>query len=72
MVQPKTEEPIRAVKEENESFTKSTVGPNQVQDTLVKTLGVCWDTASDEISFDFADPICTQIQCKLPRDLCLS
>ena len=26
-------------------------------DTLVKTLGVCWDTASDEISFDFTDLI---------------
>ena len=57
LVQPKTEEPNRAVEEEDESFIKSTVGPNQVPDTVVKTLGVCWDTASDEISFDFTDLI---------------
>ena len=57
VVQPKTKEPSQAVKEEDESFTKSTIGPNQVSHALVKTLGVCWDTASDEISFDFTDLI---------------
>ena len=57
VVQPKTKEPSQAVKEEDESFTKSTTGPNQVSYALVKTLGVCWDTASDEISFDFTDLI---------------
>jgi len=50
MVQPKTEEVNQPIKEEDESFTKSTIGPNQVSDKLVKTLGVCWDTESDEMS----------------------
>ena len=42
---------------EDESFSKSTISPNQVSDKLVKTLGVCWDTVSDEMSFDFEELI---------------
>ena len=57
MVQPKTEESNPPIEEEDESFTKSTIGPNQVSDKLVKTLGVCWDTESDEMSFDFKELI---------------
>ena len=57
MVQPKTEEVYQPIEEEDESFTKSTIGPNQVSDKLVKTLGVCWDTESDEMSFDFKELI---------------
>ena len=54
VVQRKTEKPNAAVEEENEAFIKSTVGPTGTADTLVKTLGVCWNTATDEISFDFS------------------
>ena len=57
MVQPKTEESNPPIEEEDESFTKSTIGPNQVSDKLVKTLGVCWNTESDEMSFDFKELI---------------
>ena len=41
VVQSKTEEANQPIEEQNESFTKSTIGPNQVSDKLVKTLGVC-------------------------------
>ena len=47
----------RPIEEEDEYFTKSTIGPNQVSEELVKTLGVCWDTESDEMSFDFKELI---------------
>ena len=49
VVQSKTEEANQPIEEEDESFIKSTIGPNQVSDKLVKTLGVCWDTESDEL-----------------------
>ena len=56
VVPSKMEEENRPIEEEDEeSFTKSTIGPNQVSDKLVKTLGVCWDTESDEMSFDFKE-----------------
>ena len=58
MVQLKTGEVNQSIEEEDESFTKSTTGPNQVSDKLVKTLGVCWDTESDEMSFDGSDRVC--------------
>ena len=57
VVQPKTEKASQSIEEEDESFTKSVIGPNQVSDKLVKTLGVCWDTVSDEISLDFKELI---------------
>ena len=57
MVQPKTDDVNQPIKEQDESFSKSTIGPNQVSDKLVKTLGVCWDTVSDEMSFDFEELI---------------
>ncbi len=47
MVQTKTEEVNQLTEEDDESFSKSTIGPNQVSDKLVKTLGVCWDTEWD-------------------------
>ena len=53
VAQTKTEKSNSLVEEEDESFIKSTVGPTRTADTLVKTLGVCWNTATDEISFDF-------------------
>ena len=53
VAQTKTEKSNSVVEEEDESFIKSTVGPTRTADTLVKTLGVCWNTATDEISFDF-------------------
>ena len=57
MVQPKTDDVNQPIKEEDESFSKSSIGPNQVSDKLVKTLGVCWDTVSHEMSFDFEELI---------------
>ena len=42
MVQSETEEANQPI-EEDKSFTKFIIGPNQVSDKLVKTLGVCWD-----------------------------
>ena len=57
VAQKKTEKPNAEVEEEDESFIKSTVGPTRTADTLVKTLGVCWNTATDEISFDFTELI---------------
>lgn len=57
VVQSNKEEANQPIEEEDESFTKSTIGPNQVSDKLVKTLGVCWDTESDEMSFDFKELI---------------
>ena len=57
VAQRKTEKPNAVVQEENESFIKSTVGPTGTADTLVKTLGVCLNTATDEISFDFSELI---------------
>ena len=57
VVQSKKEEANEPIEEEDESFTKSTIGPNQVSDKLVKTLAVCWDTESDEMSFDFKELI---------------
>ena len=53
VAQTKTEKSTSLVEEEDESFIKSTVGPTRTADTLVKTLEVCWNTATDEISFDF-------------------
>lgn len=55
MVKLKAEEQNRAIEEEGESFIKSAVGSNEMPNTLVKTLGVFWETASDGISFDFTD-----------------
>ena len=57
VVQQKTEKASQSIEEQDESFTKSVLGPNQVSDNLVKTLAVCWDTVSDEISFDFEELI---------------
>ena len=54
----KTEKTNAVVEEEDESFIKFSVGPTRTADTLVKTLGVCWNTATDEISFDSADWVC--------------
>jgi len=53
----KTEIPNAEVEEEDESFITYTVGPTGTADTLVKTLGVCWNTATDEISIDFTELI---------------
>ena len=47
VAQTKTVKPNAVVEEEDESFIKSTVGPTWTADTLVKTLGVCWNTAAD-------------------------
>ena len=47
VAQTKTEKSTSLVEEEDESFIKSTVGPTRTADTLVKTLGVCWNTATD-------------------------
>ena len=52
-----TEKANAVVEEEDESFIKFFVGPTRTADTLVKTLGVCWNTATDEISFDFTELI---------------
>ena len=49
----KTEKANAVVEEEDESFIQFSVGPTRTADTLVKTLGVCRNTATDEISFDF-------------------
>ena len=57
VAQTKTEKSTSLVEEEDESFIKSTVGPTRTADTLVKTLGVCRNTATDEISFDFTELI---------------
>lgn len=57
VVQPKAEKSHQPIEEEDESFTKSIVCSNQVSDRLVKTLGVCCDTLSDEIGFDFKELI---------------
>ena len=57
VAQRKTEKPNAVVEEENESFIKCTVGPTGTADTQVKTLGLCWNTATDGISFDFSDLI---------------
>ena len=56
VVQLKTEEANQPIEEDDELFTKSVIGPNQVYEKLVKTLGVCWDE-SDEMSFDFKELI---------------
>ena len=45
------------MEEEDESFIKFFVGPTRTADTLVKTLDVCWNTATDEISFEFTELI---------------
>ena len=45
------------VEEEDESFIKSTVGPTRTADAPVKTLGIFWNTATEEISFDFTELI---------------
>ena len=58
IAQTKTEKTNAVVEEEDESFIKFSVGPTRTADTLVKTLGVCWNTATDEISFDSADWVC--------------
>ena len=42
---------------EDESFIKSTVGPTRTADAPVKTLGIFWNTATEEISFDFTELI---------------
>ena len=57
VVQSKKEEANQPMEEEDESFTKSTIGPNEVSDKLVKTLRVFWDTESDEMAFDFKELI---------------
>lgn len=57
VVQPKAEKSSQPIEEEDESFTKSIFGPNQVSYKLVKTLGVYWDSVSDEIAFDFKELI---------------
>ena len=57
VAQTKTETSNSVVEEEDESFIKSTVGPTRTAGTLVKTLGVCWNTETDEISFDFTELI---------------
>ena len=49
IAQTKTEKANAVVEEEDESFIKFSVGPIRTADTLVKTLGVCWNTATDEI-----------------------
>ena len=68
VAQTKTEKPNAVVEEEDESFIKSTVGPTRTAYTLVKTLGACWNTAKDEISFDFTELIeSVKKQCKPPR-----
>ena len=53
----KTEKANAVVEEEDESFIKFSVGPTRTADTLVKTLEVCWNTATDEISFEFTELI---------------
>ena len=53
----KTERANAVVEEEDESFIKFSVGPTRTADTLVKTLEVCWNTATDEISFEFTELI---------------
>ena len=53
----KTEKTNAVVEEEDESFIKFSVGPTRTADTLVKTLEVCWNTATDEISFEFTELI---------------
>ena len=58
IAQTKTEKTNAVVEEEDESFIKFSVGPTRTADTLVKTLGVCWNTATDEILFDSADWVC--------------
>ena len=45
------------VEGEDKSFIKSTVGPTRTADALVKTLGIFWNTATEEISFDFTELI---------------
>ena len=45
------------VEGEDESFIKSTVGPTRTADAPVKTLGIFWNTATEEISFDFTELI---------------
>ena len=45
------------VEGEDESFIKSTVGPTRTTDAPVKTLGIFWNTATEEISFDFTELI---------------
>ena len=57
VAQTKTETSNSVVEKEDESFIKSTVGPTRTAGTLVKTLGVCWNTETDEISFDFTELI---------------
>ena len=57
VAQTKTVQPNAVVEEEDKSFIKSTVWPTWTADTLVKTLGVCWNTATHEISFDFTELI---------------
>ena len=52
-----TEKANAVVEEEDESFIKFFVGPTRTADTLVKTLEVCWNTATDEISFEFTELI---------------
>lgn len=53
------------------NHSQSTIGPTQVPDTVVKTMSICWDTASNKISFDFTW-LRVQMWCKLPKDLCRS
>ena len=53
----KTEKANAVVEEEDESFIKFSVGPTRTADTLVKTLEVSWNTATDEISFNFTELI---------------
>ena len=45
--------------EEDESYTKSTVGPcnTSASENFVKVLGVIWETETDEILFDFNELI---------------
>ena len=58
IAQTKTEKANAVVKEEDKTFIKFSVGPTRTADALVKTLGVCWNTATDEISLDWADWVC--------------
>ena len=52
----KTEKPNAVVEEEHESFIKPTVGPTRTANALVKTLGIFWNNATEEISFN-----CTEL-----------
>ena len=70
----KTEKANAVVEEEDESFIKFSVGPTRTADTLVKTLEVCWNTATDEISFEFTELIESKntMQDRTPRDHCFN